>query len=142
MHTRIPFLAVLIITVFQLAIYGIQNNEHSPKDLNEILTVELDNITEISITNLAAQQRNTTDPKQIEAIIKYLNQFKYQRLRNDQTTFMPDRTMTINFYADGEMDFFIPYGKEVLLTHRIYRVKNGIIEEDELIELFFLLPKN
>lgn len=142
MHTRIPFLAVLIITVFQLAVYGIQNNEHSTKDLNDILNVDLNNITEISMTDLSANQRNTTDPEQIKAFVDYLNQFKYKRLRNDQTNFMPDRTMTINFYTNSGMDFFIPYGNEVLLTHKIYRVQHGPIDEDELMDIFNLLPPN
>lgn len=140
MHIRIPFLAVLIITIFQITVYGIQNNEHSTKDLNEILTVQLDNITEISMTDLSGHQRHTKDPKQIKAFVNYLNQFQYKRLMNDQTAYMPNRTMTIDFYTGNEMDFIIPYGKEALISHKVYSVKNGTIEEDELIEMFLLLP--
>lgn len=142
MHIRIPFLAVLIITVFQLAVYGIQNNEHSTKGLDEVLTVPLDNITEISMTNLSRRQRNTTDPEQIQAFVSFLNQFQYKRLRNDETSYMPNRTMTINFYSDDEMDFIIPYEQEVFITHKVYIVKNGPIRESELVELFLSLPED
>ncbi|MGM8365647.1 hypothetical protein ACLIBG_09205 [Virgibacillus sp. W0181] len=139
MHIRIPFLAVLIITIFQLTVYGIQNNEHSAKDFNEIMTVQLDNITEISMIDLSGEQRCTKDPKHIKAFVNYFNQFQYKRLRNDQTAFMPKRTMTINFDTGDDIDFIIPYGNEVFISHKTYSIRNGTIEQDELLEMFLLL---
>lgn len=142
MHIKIPFLAVLIITVFQLTLYGIQNNKYSSKDLDEILTVNLDNVTEVSITDLDGAERHTTNPKQIDAIVDYFNQFEYQRLMNDQTAFMPERTMTINYYVGKEMNFMIPYGKEAFIDHRVYSVKGGTIDQATLLEMFQSMPED
>lgn len=142
MHIRIPFLAVLIISIFQITLYGIQNNEHSTKELNEILNVQMNNITEISMTDLSGNERHTKDPKQIKVFVNYLNQFQYKRHMDDQTSYMPNRIITINFHTDDEMDFIIPYGNEVLISHKVYSVKNGIIENDKLIEMFSLLPES
>src|SRR5690625_6239179 len=140
MHIKVPFLAVLIISIFQTTLYGIQNNHYSRKDFNEILTVQPENITEIRISNFSGHGRHTTDPEQIKDIFNYFNQFQYQRLRNDQTAFMPKRTMMINIYAGENIDFIIPYGKEAFINHKVYRVKNGVIEQDLLLEIFHSLP--
>lgn len=141
MYTRLPFLAVLIISIFQITLYGIQNNEHGVKEFNEILTVQVDHITEISMTDLSGEERRTRNPKQIEAFIDYFNQFQYKRLRNDQTAHMPNRTMTINFYDGDEIDFIIPYGQEVFVSHKVYRIKRSTIDQDDLLEMFLLLPE-
>lgn len=140
MHIRIPFLAVLLISIFQLTIYGLQNNEYSKKELDEILTVSFDDVTEISMTDLAGNERRTTNPEQIKTFLQYLDQFKYKRLMNDETTYMPMQTMSIYLYADEDIEFIIPYGKEALITHKVYSVKDGTIEQADLLELFNSLP--
>lgn len=141
MYIRIPFLAVLIITIFQLIVYGIQNNEHSAKDFNEILNVGVDDITEMSMIDLSGKQRETKSSEHIEAFVSYFQQFQYKRLRNDQTAYMPNRTMSINFYADDEIEFIIPYGKEIFISNKVYYIKKGTIEQDDLLKMFRSLPE-
>lgn len=141
MYTRLPFLAVLIISIFQITLYSIQNNEYGVKEFNEVLTVQVEHVTEISMTDLSGEERRTKHPKQIEAFIRYFNQFQYKRLRNDETAYMPNRTMTINFYDGDEIDFIIPYGQEIFVSHKVYSVKKSTINPDELLDMFLLLPE-
>lgn len=142
MHIRVPFLAVLVISIFQLAVYGIQNNEYSKKDFDEIFILQLDDITELSMTNLSGQRRSTKDPEQILSFLNYFDQFQYQRLMDDQTAFMPKRVFSISFYAGDEVEFIIPYGNEALVTHKVYSVKSGEIEQEKLLEMFLSLPNH
>jgi|SRR5690625_284243 len=142
MHMKVPFLAVFIISIFQLTIYGIQNNHYSPKDFTEVLTVHQDDITEIQIRDLSGQVHDTKNPEQIREILAYFNQFQYQRLRNDQTAFMPNKTMMISMQDDQQTDFIIPYGKEAMISQKVYRIKNGTIEQDVLLEMIEMLQKS
>lgn len=136
MHIKVPFLAILFISIFQLTVYGIQNNDYSEKDFDEILAVHQDNILEIKISGFSGRVHHTKDPEQIRYILNYFNQFQYQRLRNDQTSYMPNKTLMISIYGEYQTDFIIPYGKEVLVSHKVYRIKNGTIEQDVLLEIF------
>jgi|SRR5699024_1041675 len=135
MHIKVPFLAILIISVAQLTVYGIQNNNYSKKDFDEVVNVEQDDISEIQIRDLAGIEHKTDNPEQIKEIIDYFDQFQYQRLRNDQTSFMPMKTMMINMEDSHQSDFIIPYDQEVLISHKVYRVKNGTIDQDMLLKM-------
>src|SRR5699024_8817124 len=109
---------------------------YSEKDLDDILTVQQDAITEIQMIDLSGQMRYTKDSEQITSILHYFNQFQYKRLRNDQTAFMPDHTMMIHLYSGDEHDFIIPYGDEAMVSHKVYSIKNGVIKQDELLQIF------
>src|SRR5699024_12806733 len=124
MHIKVLFLAVLIISIFQITLYGIQHNEHSKKEFSEIVSVQPDNISEIQLTDLSNHTHQITDPKQMKQLINYFNEFEYQRLRNDQTGYMPMRTMMIYMDDVKKTDFIIPYGKEVRSIHKQYRIKD------------------
>jgi hypothetical protein len=139
MHIKIPIIAFLIVSSIQLAVYGIQNNKYSKKDFAEILTVQQGAITTIRISDLAGRERYTQDPAQMEMILDYFAQFRYQRLMNDQTAFMPSRTSTVYLDAGDDTVFIVPYGKEVIIDHRVYRVRGGMIEQQFLTDMFQVL---
>src|SRR5699024_7353134 len=135
MHIKVLFLAVLIISIFQITLYGIQHNEHSKKEFSEIVSVQPDNISKIQLTDLSNHKHQITNPKQMKQLINYFNQFEYQRHRNDQTGYMPIRTMMI-YMDDGEQtDFIIPYGKEVLISHKTYMITGVDIDKRELVKI-------
>lgn len=141
MHIKVPFLAVLFITIFQLTVYGLQNNAHSTKDFDDVLTVNQDDISEIQMSDLSGRVHRTKDPKQMNDIIDFFNQFQYQRLRDDQTSYMPMKTMMITIHDEDQTVFIIPYGEEILINHKVYKIKNGSIEQDELLDLLDALQK-
>lgn len=134
MHIKVPFLAVFFISIFQIIVYGILSTE----SFDEVLAVDRDNVAEIQIIDFSDQVHHIKDPEQIRNILDYFNQFEYQRLSNDQTSYMPNNTMMISVYDEYQTDFIIPYGKEVLISHKVYRIKNGSIEQDVLLNLFNL----
>src|SRR5690625_4350158 len=108
MHIKVPFLAILFLSVFQLTIYAIQNNKDSKKDFKEVLAVDQETILEIQMSDFSGNVHHTKDPEQIREILDYFNQFEYQRLRNDQTSYMPNKTMMISMYDEDQIDFIIP----------------------------------
>src|SRR5690625_1118607 len=108
MHTKIPFLVVFVISIFQIIVYAVLNYE----EFNEILAVDADQVVEIEISDLSSQIHSAKDPEQIKNILDYFNEFEYQRLLNDQTAYMPMNTMMINVYDGEQHDFIIPYGDE------------------------------
>jgi hypothetical protein len=131
MHTKIPFLVVFFLSILQIIVYAVLSYE----EFDEILTVNTDKVVEIEISDLFNQIHSTKDPEQIENILDYFNEFEYQRLLDDQTAYMPMNTMMINMYDGEQHDFIIPYGNEVLVSHKIYRIQNGPIEEDVLLDM-------
>ena len=131
MHTKIPFLVVFFLSILQIIVYAVLSYE----EFDEILTVNTDKVVEIEISDLFNQIHSTKDPEQIENILAYFNEFEYQRLLDDQTAYMPMNTMMINMYDGEQHDFIIPYGNEVLVSHKIYRIQNGPIEEDVLLDM-------
>jgi|SRR5690625_1998203 len=131
MHTKIPFLVVFFLSILQIIVYAVLNYE----ELDEILNVNTDKVVEIEVSDLSNQIHSTKDPEQIENILAYFNEFEYQRLLDDQTAYMPMNTMMINMYDGEQHDFIIPYGDEVLVSHKVYQIKNGPIEEEVILDM-------
>ncbi|GAA0301539.1 hypothetical protein GGQ92_001351 [Gracilibacillus halotolerans] len=104
------------------------------KKLAETLTVKTDNITHLKITNLAGEYRTTTDPQQIQYLIDYLNTMTYKRLVDDQTAFMPTRTIIIYLFEGEKVDFIIPYGQEAMINRKVYQIEDGYIESNFLAD--------
>lgn len=134
MHTRIPFLVVFILSILQIIVYTVLDYE----EFEEIVAVDPEQVVEIEISDRSSQMHSIQDHEQIKKILDYLSTFEYHRLLADQTAYMPMNTMTINIYDGEQHDFIIPYGDEVLISHKVYRIQNGPIEEDVLLDMFNL----
>src|SRR5699024_8715527 len=136
MHIKIPFLAVLIISIIQITFYGLENNNYSKKNFDEIIDMAPEDIIEISLTDLEKQEHKLTSQKHIDKVLRYFSQFNYQRLRNDETSYMPMQTMMLTIRTEDQNYYLIPYQKEILLDYKTYKVHYGLIDDADLYELF------
>lgn len=135
MHIKVPFLAVLFISLFQLSIYAVQNDEYSAKSFTEVFPLKQTDVSEIKVDDYANRTYSIQDREQIEDVLQYFDQFQYKRLRNDQTSFMPDNTLMIHFDDGEHTAFMIPYEKEVMMNNKVYKLQNGTLDENKLLEL-------
>jgi len=142
MRININVLVIIIISIVQLGIYGHLHGEQRLRDFSETITVKKDAITEIKVSNLSGEYRSLTDEEQIDSVIVYFNQFNYKRLVNDQTSYMPTRTIMIYLRDDNNENFIIPYGKEVMINHKVYQVKGGELDEQFLLMIYELIDSN
>lgn len=135
MHIKVPFLAVLFISLFQLSVYAVQNDEYSAKSFTEVFPLKQTDVSEIKVDDYANRTYSIQNREQIEDVLRYFNQFQYKRLRNDQTSFMPDNTLMIHFDDGKHTAFIIPYEKEVMINNKVYKLQNGTLDENKLLEL-------
>lgn len=143
MHMKVPFLAILFLSVFQLTVYAIQNNDYSRKSFDEVLGVDPDSIIEIQMIDYSGIVHHTKEPEEIREILHIFNQMEYQRLRSDQTSYMPRKTVTISLFDENKQsDFLIPYGKETIIGHNVYRIRNGTIGQDVMLQILDTLQEN
>lgn len=141
MHIKVPFLAVLLVTLIQLATYALQHNAYSAKSADEVLLSDENKITEVQLIDLSGKTHETNNPEVIKKVRSYLGEVEYVRLRNDQTFYMPMRTMTLRLFDGENTDLIIPYGQEAFINHKVYRIKKGTLE-GETIYKFFIEDEN
>lgn len=136
MHMKVPFLVVLVLSFFQILVYAFISTEA----FDDILTVDPEHVNKIELIDFSNQMHVVKDPQQIEAILDYFRQYEYQHHPDDQTAYMPKRTIMISLYDQKHTDFIIPYGKEVLVSHKVYSLANEGIDQDALLRLFDAKP--
>lgn len=136
MHIKVPFLAVLFISLFQLSVFAVENDEYSAKNFAEIFPLNQTDISEITVDDYSSRTHSIKDKDRIEEVLHYFDQFQYKRLRNDQTSFMPDNTLMIHFDDGERTTFIIPYKKEMMLDNKVYKLKGGELSEEKLLDLF------
>lgn len=136
MHIKVPFLAVLFISLFQLSVFAVENDEYSAKSFAEIFPLHQSQVSEIKVDDYSNRTYSIEDGARIEEITEYFNQFQYKRLRNDQTSFMPDNTLMIHFDDGEHTAFIIPYKKEMMLDNKVYKLKDDELSEEKLLDLF------
>lgn len=129
-------IAITILALVSLGIYGSLYGEHSNKSLEDILTIDFSEVTKIELSNLTGDYRSTEDKNEIYIILNYLNQFQYKRLLNDQTAYMPNRASIVYIYNNDESNFIVPYEHEAMINHKVYQIRGGIIEQAVLLDMF------
>src|SRR5699024_12791413 len=105
MHIKVPFLAVLFISLFQLSVFAVENDEYSAKNFSEIFPLNQADISEITVDGYSSRTHYIKDKARIEEVLHYFDQFQYKRLSKDQTTFKPDNTLMIHFEDDEDNTF-------------------------------------
>ncbi|WP_163971513.1 hypothetical protein [Oceanobacillus halotolerans] len=112
------------------------------KNLADTFDINPKNITKLTL-NIPYQNnyKSTTDKKKINAFIHYFNQVTYDRLRGDVTAYMPTKASIIYVYGNDKSDFIVPYEKEVMISHKVYKVENGVIENDFIIKFYNSLDR-
>jgi hypothetical protein len=131
MHMKVPFLAVFSITIFQVVTLAILSYE----EINELLMINPNQVDKIEITDYSNEVHTMKDPEKISDLLDYLNQFEYQRLVGDETSYMPMNTILITIYDGETSDFIIPYRQEALISHKVYKIRNGPIDPDVILRM-------
>lgn len=136
----IPILIVIVIVIV-IAVFGIKNSDYREKKLTETLEVNPRNITSVTLSSTGSkgQYRSTTDKDKIDSLIHYLNQVDYERLPDDQASYMPMKASIIYLYENDKVDFIVPYETGAMISHKVYQIKKGKIENTFLIEFYQLL---
>lgn len=136
----IPILIVIVIVIV-IAVFGIKNSDYREKKLTETLEVNPGNITSVTLSSTGSkgQYRSTTDKDKIDSLIHYLNQVDYERLPDDQASYMPMKASIIYLYENDKVDFIVPYETGAMISHKVYQIKKGKIENTFLIEFYQLL---
>lgn len=131
---------ILSVSVFFLFIFiGSMAPNKDGKHLEDTLSIDLDSVSKIEISNLNGNYRTTTNHAEMNVLVDYLSQVQYDRLLNDQTAYMPMNTRIIYLYANDEIDFIITYGKEAMINQKVYQVKDGEINQEFLAEFYHSL---
>src|SRR5699024_7376476 len=135
MHIKVPFLAVLFISLFQLSVFAVANDEYSAKNFAEIFPLNQTDNHKTTVDEYSSRTNPIKDKARIEEVLHYFDHFQYKRLRNDQTSFMPDNRLMIHFDDGERTTFILPYKKEMMLDNKVYKLKDGEFSEERLIEL-------
>ena len=106
------------------------------------MTLKAEEINEIEMSDLTGNDRRTTDPEKISYILDYFDQVKYKRLVNDETAYMPAKAPILYLYGDDWTDFIVPYENEVMISYKVYQVKEGSIDPLMLEKIYHMLPEN
>src|SRR5690625_14380 len=141
---RYHFIAVLFsVIVITVAVFAFYKSDYRTKPLQDVVTVDPQEVTEVSLNSpyLNTGFHSTTDPQKINILIHYLKDTGYQRLNNDQSSYMPTRAAMIYLYENDKTDFLIPYEKEVMINHKVYRVKNQDIDNQFLQDFYLSLEE-
>lgn len=138
------FMGSLIIIA--LLIFGYNFNKYMEKDLKEILGINPNKITTITMTDPDSESESlgsTTNKEKIEEFINYLSKFKYKRKSEDAINIQklyPSRdgikTSTIFIYEDEKVAFIIPCGKEAMINNKAFKVIDGEIDFDFIIKFY------
>src|SRR5690625_7893016 len=120
-----------IITLFLLSIKIIN------KDYDETLTSSSHEISKLTMdTPSDRHYKSTTNKKEIKRFTDYFNHVTYERMLADRTGYMPDRASIIYLDGNNQSNFIVPYKKEVMINHKVYKVKNGKIDS-EFLKAFY-----
>ncbi|WP_373894847.1 hypothetical protein ACUL41_16785 [Virgibacillus natechei] len=136
MRKIIPFLFI-ITTLFSIVVFVIAYSNYT-KELDDTLDVNPEAVTKITIaiSENTDQYKSTKDQEKINRLMNYLNQLSYQRLSGDQTSYMPMQASIIYFFENEKQSFMVPYETEAMIDHKVYKIKNGNIEETLLEEFY------
>ncbi|MBP1969915.1 hypothetical protein J2Z83_002023 [Virgibacillus natechei] len=136
MRKTIAFLFI-ILALPSLSLIAIAYSNYV-KELNDALHVNPEEVTKITVgsSESKGQYKSTREEEKINILMNYLNQVDYQRLSGDQTSYMPTKASIIYFNENEKQSFMVPYETEAMIDHKVYKIKNGTIEDSFLIELY------
>lgn len=125
------YFGFIIISALVLAGTVILIQMHSDVAFSRTLTINPDKITKIVMEDpYEGTSRTTTDSDQIAAFIRHLDASRYKHLQGDQSAYMPMRAKIIYLYEGERSDFIIPYEREVMISRKVYYVKDpGALNE-------------
>lgn len=108
------------------------------QSFDDTLTVSLDRIDKVVMSDLEEPgiYKTTTDPREIRELTQYLDQVTYTQANGHDTGYMPTRAIIIYLFEQDEHNFIVPYEKEAIIAHNVYRVNQGTIDNQFLLEYY------
>ena len=122
-----------------ILLYGNMHSDYREKTLADTLTVPLREITrlEMVLPSKADSIRSTTSKAEIQEFVAYFNHFHYQRLMGDEAAYMPmEDVMVVYLHGEKGKDFLIPYVTGIMISQKVYQVKEGEIAEAFLLKFY------
>ncbi|UJL46691.1 hypothetical protein KFZ58_01660 [Virgibacillus sp. NKC19-16] len=135
MRKIIPFLFI-ITALFSIWLIVIAYSDYV-KELEDTLHVNPEEVTKITIAiSESTSHKSTRDKEKIISLMDYLSQVGYQRLSGDQTSYMPMKASIIYLFENNKQSFIVPYETEAMIDHKVYKIRNGSIEDTFLEEFY------
>lgn len=129
---------VIMIVIIIAAVYANTNSDYKKKGFAETLEINPEDITSVTLDSIVSkgQYRSTNDKDKINSLIHYLNQVEYERLSDDQPSYMPMKASIIYLYENDKSDFIVPYETGAMISHKVYQIKNGKIKDNFLTKFY------
>lgn len=118
--TNFLIIGLSVTILIFLTVYGMK---HTYNNLSDLIEIDIEQITEISISDKHGHHRVTSDQKKIDELLAYLDTFHFKRIRGDQTTYMPMKAPIIYLYTDDTGEFIVPYADEAMVSYKVYKLK-------------------
>ncbi|WP_106496510.1 hypothetical protein [Lentibacillus sp. Marseille-P4043] len=123
------FCFIIIALFLTVATLLISTHDFSGKNIVDTLQVNPTKITKIVLkVPSESDYHHTTDKTKIETLINYLDQVHYKRMQDAESSSMPMKASIIYLYEEDKVDFIVPYQKGVMISQKVFKVENGIIE--------------
>ncbi|MBU5466807.1 hypothetical protein KQI49_08170 [Virgibacillus sp. MSJ-26] len=123
------YIYLILIFVYAFIPLFVMSDQIVNKNFDETLNISSHEISKLTMdTPSNRHYKSTTNKKEIKRITDYFNCVTYERMLADRTGYMPDRASIIYLDGNGHTNFIVPYKKEVMINHKLYKVKNGEIE--------------
>ncbi|MGY0692018.1 hypothetical protein ACW2QC_04395 [Virgibacillus sp. FSP13] len=123
------FCFITIALFLTVATLLISTHDFGGTGFADTLQVNPAKITKIAlIVPSESGYHHTTDKTKIKTLINYLDQVHYKRMQDAESSSMPMSASIIYLYEGDKVDFIVPYQKGVMISQKVFKVKNGVIE--------------
>lgn len=130
---------MVIIAIILILISGLLFRlfEYREKSLASTLSINPDKITSMVVEGIKKDDAKAIKNKQVIAkFIQYLDQFQYKRKSEDSIDLdPPQKSFIIYLYQNEKIDFIVPYEKEIMISKKVYKIKGGKIDYQELLNI-------
>ena len=122
---------LLLAVIIGLFVIGMYISDYRTKHFAETVDITVEEIDklEVSSPDEVGAYKITSEKKDFITLLDYLNQFHYKRLNGDKTSRMPMKASIIYIYIDDRIEFIVPYGPEAMISYKVYKIKDGPIED-------------
>ena len=131
------YIYIILIFIYAMIPLFVLANQVVEKNFEETLNISPEQITKLTLdTPDNYHYKSTENQRKIKFFTDYLSQLTYERMLADRTGYMPDRASIIYLDGNNQSNFIVPYKKEVMINHKVYKVKNGNIDS-EFLKAFY-----
>lgn len=131
------YIYITLIFIYAMTPLFILGNQVVDKNFEETLNIPSKEVTTLTMdTPGDYHYKSTTNKAKIKLFTNYFNHVTYERMLADRTGYMPYRASIIYLDGNNRSNFIVPYKKEVMINHKVYKVKDGKIDS-EFLKAFY-----